>query len=68
MSIVKVSPKYQVVIPLDVRQALHVNPGERFEVIPLNGRIEFVPVKALKKMRGFAKGVGSVVNREDDRI
>ena len=71
MLTVKVSPKYQVVIPLEIRQELHVNPGERLQVLTYQGRIEFIPIKNLKNMRGFAQGMGidSRIERErGDRL
>jgi len=69
METVTLSPKYQVVIPQLVRKALALHPGEKFQVIHYEGRIEFIPIRNMKKMRGFLKGMDSKVERdEDDRI
>lgn len=68
METTTVSPKYQVVIPRRVRQVLRVKPGQRFYVLPLEGRIEFIPKKSLGKMRGFLKGMDTTIEREDDRL
>lgn len=68
MYTVKVSPKFQVVIPLEIRRTLKVSPGERLQVLPYQGRIELVPLKNIRKMRGFAKGIDSTIEREADRL
>lgn len=67
MSVVTVSPKYQVVIPKDVREGLELEPGDKVEVIQLEGRIELVPVRPIESLRGFLKGVDNNFTREDDR-
>ena len=68
MKIVTVSPKYQVVIPRDVREMLNIKPGEKMQVINYGNRIELVPVKKMKTMRGFLKGIDTTVIREKERV
>jgi len=68
MRTVTVSPKYQVVIPRDVREMLRIKPGEKMQVINYANRIELVPVKKIKTMRGFLKGIDTTVVREKDRV
>jgi AbrB family looped-hinge helix DNA binding protein len=68
MKTVTVSPKYQVVIPRDVREMLRIKPGEKMQVINYANRIELVPVKKIKTMRGFLKGIDTTVVREKDRV
>ena len=68
MKTVTVSPKYQVVIPRDVRKMLGIKPGEKMQVINYANRIELVPVKKIKTMRGFLKGIDTTVIREKDRV
>jgi AbrB family looped-hinge helix DNA binding protein len=68
MKTVTVSPKYQVVIPRDVREILSIKPGEKMQVINYANRIELVPVKKIKAMRGFLKGIDTTVVREKDRL
>jgi AbrB family looped-hinge helix DNA binding protein len=67
MSAVTVSPKYQVVIPKEIRESLKILPGQKVQVIAYGGRIELVPVRTLKRMRGFLKGIKTRVPRERDR-
>jgi AbrB family looped-hinge helix DNA binding protein len=52
MNTVTVSPKYQVVIPEKIRQAMGIKPGQKFEVMEYEVCLEFVPVKSLKSLRG----------------
>ncbi len=67
MSAVTVSPKYQVVIPKEIRKSLKIQPGQKVQVIAYKSRIELVPVRPLKRMRGFLKGIETHVRREPDR-
>lgn len=68
MQTVTVSPKFQVVIPREVRKALRIRPGEKVQVIRYENRIEFIPVRNLRAMRGFLKGLDTAVAREGDRV
>jgi AbrB family looped-hinge helix DNA binding protein len=68
MATVKVSPKYQVVIPREVREELGIRAGEKVQIFLYDGRIEFVPVKSVRKMRGKLKGMDTAVPREEDRL
>ena len=67
MATVTISPKFQVVIPKDVRDGLALSPGDKVEVIQLEGRIEIVPVKPIESLRGFLKGLTNTFEREGDR-
>jgi AbrB family looped-hinge helix DNA binding protein len=68
MKLVKVSPKYQVVIPQSIREALKIYPGEKIHMLRYENRIEFIPEKSIKSMRGFLKGIDTTVKREKYRI
>lgn len=68
MTTVTVSPKFQVVIPRDVRKALGISPGQRIRVVALLDRLEFIPVKPAKALRGFIRGIDASVRREKDRV
>ena len=67
MAVVTVSPKYQVVIPLRIREALGLKPGQKIEALQYLDRVEFIPVRPIREMRGFLKGIESTVPRERDR-
>jgi AbrB family looped-hinge helix DNA binding protein len=67
MATVTLSPKYQVVIPREVRERLRLEPGERIQVFVYAGRIELVPVRKIARLRGFLKGIETEVPRDPDR-
>lgn len=68
MQTVTVSPKYQVVIPRAVREALHLRPGQKMQVVEHDGRIEFILERDITELRGFLKGINTEFEREEDRI
>lgn len=68
MNTVTVSPKYQVVIPKAVREALALKPGQRLQVLVFEGRIELVPVRRPEELRGSLVGLDTRVEREGDRV
>jgi AbrB family looped-hinge helix DNA binding protein len=67
MDTTTVSPKFQVVIPLRVRRALGIRPGQKIQVIPYEGRIELIPIRPLKGAKGFLRGIDTTLERERDR-
>lgn len=68
MTVVTVSDKYQIVIPKEVRKSLGITPGQKIEVIVYEGRAEFIPVRDMKKMRGFLRGIKTDIPRDNDRV
>jgi AbrB family looped-hinge helix DNA binding protein len=68
MDIVTVSPKYQVVIPQRVREAIGLRSGQKVHVFPFRNRIEIIPVQDIRKLRGFAKGIDTAFVRDGDRV
>ena len=68
METVTISPKFQVVIPKRIRERLKLRSGQKVQAILYDDRIELVPVRPAKAMRGFLKGIDTTVTREDDRL
>ncbi len=68
MNTVKVSPKYQVVIPKDIRESMRIVPGQRVRVFQYGDRIEMVPVRKPRELRGFASGIDTSVPRDKARV
>ena len=68
MTVVTVSPKYQVVIPKDVREKLALKPGQKVQAFAFGNRIELVPVREPDELRGFLKGISNDFSRESDRV
>jgi len=68
MTTVRISPKFQVVIPKEVRETMGIQAGEQVHVLQYERRIELIPVREMKKMRGFLKGINTTVKRDKDRL
>jgi len=68
MIAVTVSPKYQVVIPKEVRESMGIFSGQKIQVLTYQNRIELIPIKPMKKLKGFLKGIDTEVSRDKDRI
>ncbi|HNO74728.1 MAG TPA: AbrB/MazE/SpoVT family DNA-binding domain-containing protein [Nitrosomonas mobilis] len=68
MTTVTVSPKYQIVIPKEIRESMGIVSGQKVQITSYQGRIEVVPLKPMGEMRGFLKGIDTTVPREKDRI
>ena len=67
METVTISPKFQVVIPKGIRERLKLRAGQKIQAMVYEDRIELVPVRPVRKMRGFLKGIDTDVPREADR-
>jgi len=68
MSAVTVSPKFQVVIPKDVRESMGIVSGQKVQMLTYCNRIELIPIKPMSEMKGFLKGIDTEVSRDEDRI
>jgi AbrB family looped-hinge helix DNA binding protein len=68
MKSVTVSPKFQVVIPRDLRKSMDIQPGTKVQVLQYENRIELIPLKSPKSLRGFLKGIDTNIDRERDRV
>ncbi|MCZ6830033.1 MAG: AbrB/MazE/SpoVT family DNA-binding domain-containing protein [Gammaproteobacteria bacterium] len=68
MTAVTVSPKFQVVIPKNIRESMGIYAGQKVQILTYQNRIELIPLKPMKEMRGSLKGIMTDVQRDDDRI
>lgn len=68
MKAVTVSPKFQVVIPRDLRKSMDIQPGTRVQILQYENRIELIPLKSPRSLRGFLKGIDTTIERDSDRI
>ena len=68
MTMLTISPKFQVVIPKSIREHLSLRPGQKVQAIAYEGRIELIPVRPVTELRGFLSGIDTTVDREDDRV
>lgn len=65
---VTLSPKFQIVIPKELRELLHMKPGTEYEVFTWgDGIIRIVPVPTLEEVRGMCRGMDPTFEREPDR-
>lgn len=67
MTTVTVSPKFQVVIPLEVRRRMKLEPGAKLMVVEFNGGLRLMPLKSPLALRGIARGIDTNIERTPDR-
>jgi AbrB family looped-hinge helix DNA binding protein len=67
METLTISPRFQVVIPKKIRERLGLTPGQRVQAVVYGERIELIPLRPAKRLRGFLKGIDTMVPREPDR-
>jgi len=67
MKSLTVSPKFQVVIPKEVRESMGIVSGQKVQMLTYRNRIELIPIKPMKELRGFLKGIDTEVKRDKDR-
>lgn len=68
MQLATVSSKFQIVIPRTVREPMGIQAGQKLQILRYGNRIELIPFKTAKELRGFLKGIDTTVEREDDRV
>jgi AbrB family looped-hinge helix DNA binding protein len=68
MKAVTVSPKFQVVIPKEIRNSMEIVSGQKIQMLTYRNRIELIPIKPMKEMQGFLKGIDTKVERDKDRL
>jgi AbrB family looped-hinge helix DNA binding protein len=57
MDTVKVSPKFQVVIPKKIREQLELKPGEELQIFLVDNSVRIQRPRSIKELRGIAKGM-----------
>jgi AbrB family looped-hinge helix DNA binding protein len=68
MTSVTVSPKFQVVIPKEIRDALGIVSGQKVQMLTHQNRIELIPLRPMREMKGFLRGINAKVQRDKDRV
>jgi AbrB family looped-hinge helix DNA binding protein len=69
MATTTISPKFQIVIPKEVRDKLHLSPRQRLQVVEKGGVITLVPEVPLKSLKGVLKGMSKTdVREKKDRL
>jgi AbrB family looped-hinge helix DNA binding protein len=68
MPIVKVSPKFQVVIPKEIRESSGIKVGSKMDMFVYDGLIELVPIKSMKSLKGSLPGIDTNIQRDSDRV
>jgi AbrB family looped-hinge helix DNA binding protein len=65
MATTTISSKYQVVIPKDIREKLHLKSGQKMTVVVKGGVVYLIPEKPLGSFKGFLKGMNMKDIREN---
>lgn len=68
MATVTVSPKYQIVIPKEIREANGIVSGQKVQMVSYRNRIQLIPIEPMENLRGFLKGIDTDVDRDEDRL
>ena len=68
MTTITISPKFQIVIPKAIRDRMGLRPGQKVQAIAYDDRIELIPIRHMKEMRGFLRGIDTSVERDPDRV
>jgi len=64
VSRVTVSPKFQIVIPRELRARLRLRPGQKITLLERDGIITAIPDQPIEKLRGILKGMPATGLRE----
>ena len=68
METVTISPEFQVVIPHKIREAMGLRSGEKAKVVAFRNRIEIIPMREVRSLRGYLKGIDTSFTRDGDRL
>jgi AbrB family looped-hinge helix DNA binding protein len=67
MATVTISSKFQAVIPREICEAMRLKPGQKVQVFRFRNRVEIVPLRSIRSMRGFLKGIDYKPDRPSER-
>ena len=69
MQQVTVSPKFQIVIPKEIRKSLKIRPGQKLSMIAEERSIRLLPLRPIEEMEGFLVHIPNLppFKREPDR-
>jgi len=62
----RLSSKYQLVIPKEIRKVMGLRVGEDMTVLAKDGVITLVPQQSLKNLKGFLKGFNYKGYRDEE--
>jgi len=69
MTSAKLSSKFQLAIPKDIREQMNLKAGQQFAIITKGDVIELAPIRSLKEARGSFKDCDPTNHRdEQDRV
>ena len=67
INLVEISANYEVAIPRSVRERLQLEPGQKVQAIVYGDRVELIPLRTARSLRGFVRGIDTDVDRDADR-
>ena len=68
VEVVTISPKFQVVIPREIRERLKLAPGQKVQALLYQNRIEFIPLQPARNLRGLLRDRDTSFVRDGDRV
>lgn len=68
METVTITSKFQVMIPQRIRESMRLRSGPKARVLCFRDRIEIIPIRGVRSLRGYLKGIDTKVVREGDRL
>ena len=68
MEFITISPKFQIVIPQKIQDAMGLRTGEKANVLSFRNRVVVMPVRDMRSLRGYLKGINTSFIREEDSI
>lgn len=73
MSTATLSNDFQIALPEEVRDSLHLKPGQEFELVSSGSVIQLIPRLSAEELKtaiaaGIASGIGSPADEVFDRL